>query len=114
MVFTNIQNPRCEFPQQGSEHYIRTIVKRGASIGANATIVCGHTIGEYAFIAAGAVVTKDVPAYALMAGVPAKRIGWMSRHGERLADPDEDGVMVCQKSEMKYKEVTLNHIQCLS
>jgi UDP-2-acetamido-3-amino-2,3-dideoxy-glucuronate N-acetyltransferase len=104
MVFTNITEPRCEFPQRGSEFYAKTVVKYGASIGANATIVCGHNIGRFAFIAAGAVVTKDVPDYALMAGVPAKRIGWMSRHGAQLNKPDNDGVMVCAKSGWKYKE----------
>ena len=105
MVFTNILEPRCEFPQRGSEFYLKTLVKYGASIGANATIVCGHDIGRFAFIAAGAVVTKEVPDYALMAGVPAKQIGWMSRHGVKLPKPDKDGIMVCPKSGWKYKEV---------
>ena len=82
MVFTNVLNPRSHVSRKSE--YRQTTVKKGATIGANATIVCGHDVGEYAFIAAGAVVTKDVPAYALMAGVPAKRIGWMSRYGERL------------------------------
>ena len=81
-VFTNVINPRAEIERK--DEFKPTLVKRGATIGANATIVCGHTIGAYAFIAAGAVVTKDVPDYALMAGVPARRIGWMSRAGERL------------------------------
>lgn len=76
MVFTNVKTPRCEFPRNTSADYFQTLVRRGASIGANATIVCGVTLGERCLIAAGAVVTKDVPAYALMAGVPAKRIGW--------------------------------------
>jgi UDP-2-acetamido-3-amino-2,3-dideoxy-glucuronate N-acetyltransferase len=104
MVFTNISEPRVEFPQRGSEFYLKTVVKHGASIGANATIVCGHDVGRFAFIAAGAVVTKDVPDYALMAGVPAKRIGWMSRHGAKLPPVDADGVTVCPKSGWKYKE----------
>jgi UDP-2-acetamido-3-amino-2,3-dideoxy-glucuronate N-acetyltransferase len=82
MVFTNVYNPRSAVSRKNE--YRRTLVKRGASIGANATIVCGATIGRYAFIGAGAVVNRDVPDYALMAGVPAKRIGWMSEHGERL------------------------------
>ncbi|NGQ93630.1 N-acetyltransferase [Brevibacillus sp. SYP-B805] len=84
MVFTNVRNPRSAFPRNTADDYLPTLVKRGASIGANATIVCGCTIGEWAFIAAGAVVTKDVPAYAKMAGVPARRIGWMCECGESL------------------------------
>ena len=83
MVFTNVYNPRAAVSRKAE--YRRTVVQRGATIGANATIVCGVTIGEYAFIAAGAVVNRDVAPFALMAGVPARRIGWMSRHGERLA-----------------------------
>jgi UDP-2-acetamido-3-amino-2,3-dideoxy-glucuronate N-acetyltransferase len=82
MVFTNVVNPRSHVSRKNE--YRRTLVKRGASIGANATIVCGATLGEYAFIGAGAVVAKDVPAYALMVGVPARRIGWMCQCGERL------------------------------
>lgn len=84
MVFTNVLNPRCEFPQRGSEHYLKTVVGYGASIGANATIVCGHNIGRFAFIGAGAVVTKEVPEYALMVGNPARIVGWMCRCGTRL------------------------------
>lgn len=82
MVFTNVNNPRSHVSRK--HEYRRTVVKKGATIGANATIVCGHTIGEYAFIGAGAVVTRDVQAYALMVGTPAKRIGWMCQCGERL------------------------------
>mgnify|MGYP001796258431 FL=1 len=89
MVFTNVLNPRCEFPQRGSDHYTKTLVKRGASIGANATIVCGTTIGEAAFIGAGAVVTKDVPDHALVVGNPARIIGWMTRDGKRVATQEE-------------------------
>lgn len=81
-VFTNVNNPRSAFPRKNE--YRDTVVKKGASIGANATIVCGHSVGEGAFVAAGAVVTKDVPAFALVAGVPAKRVGWMCRCGEKL------------------------------
>ena len=82
MVFTNVTNPRSHVSRK--HEYRRTLVRRGASIGANATIVCGHELGEYAFVAAGAVVTRPVPAYALVAGVPAKQIGWMCQCGERL------------------------------
>lgn len=85
MVFTNVLNPRSAVPRK--TEYRRTLVQRGATLGANCTVVCGHTIGAYAFVAAGAVVTADVPDFALVAGVPARRIGWMSRQGERLALP---------------------------
>ena len=85
MVLTNVHNPRAAVIRK--DEYRRTLVKQGASIGANATIVCGCTVGRYAFIGAGAVITKDVPDFALMAGVPARQIGWMSRHGERLNLP---------------------------
>jgi len=85
MVFTNVYNPRAEVSRK--DEYRDTLVKRGATLGANCTIVCGTTIGEYAFIGAGAVVNRDVPAFALMLGVPARQAGWMSRHGERLDLP---------------------------
>ena len=85
MVFTNVHNPRAAVVRK--DEYRRTLVKKGATIGANATLVCGVTLGEYAFIAAGAVITQDVKPYALMAGVPARQIGWMSQHGERLDLP---------------------------
>ncbi len=82
-VFTNVYNPRSAVSRK--HEYLKTVVKRGATLGANCTIVCGTTVGEYAFIGAGSVINRDVPAYALMVGVPARRIGWMSRHGERLS-----------------------------
>ena len=93
MVFTNVMNPRSHVSRKNE--YRRTRVRRGASIGANATIVCGATLGEYAFIGAGAVVAKDVPAYALMVGVPARRIGWMCQCGERLADTGAGTCRAC-------------------
>ncbi len=100
MVFTNITNPRSAVVRRGQ--YEKTVVKKGASIGANATIVCGHNIGEFAFIGAGAVVTKEVPAYALVVGNPAKQIGWMSEFGHRL-NFDKNGIAVCPESKEKYK-----------
>ena len=96
MVFTNVMNPRSHIPRKNE--YRRTLVKQGASIGANATIVCGVTLGEYAFIGAGAVVNRDVQPYALMAGVPAKRIGWMCQCGERLPDGGSGTCKACGSS----------------
>lgn len=110
-VLTNIVNPRSEIIRR--HLYEKTIIKKGASVGANATIVCGSTIGRYAFIAAGAVITKDVPDYALMMGVPARRAAWMSRHGYRLGAPDRDGVMICPYSGMRYQEVAPDVLRCL-
>jgi UDP-2-acetamido-3-amino-2,3-dideoxy-glucuronate N-acetyltransferase len=99
MVFTNVTNPRSAVNRKNE--YKKTVVKKGASIGANATIVCGHDIGRFAFIGAGAVVTKDVADYALMAGNPARQIGWMSEYGHRLKF-DKDGMAVCPESGEKY------------
>jgi UDP-2-acetamido-3-amino-2,3-dideoxy-glucuronate N-acetyltransferase len=110
-VFTNITNPRSQIVRR--HLYEKTLVRRGASVGANATIVCGSTVGQYAFIAAGAVVTKDVPDYALMMGVPARQVGWMSRHGHRLGKPDADGVMRCPESGWRYKEIGPGLLRCL-
>ncbi len=98
-VFTNVTNPRSGVNRRGQ--YERTTVKKGASIGANATIVCGHDIGRYAFIGAGAVVTKTVPDYALVVGNPAKQIGWMSEYGHRLNFNDE-GEAICPESQERY------------
>lgn len=100
MVFTNVVNPRSGVNRRGQ--YTKTTVKKGASIGANATIVCGHDIGEYAFIGAGSVVTKHVPDYALVVGNPARQIGWMSEFGHRL-NFDENGIAICPESNEKYK-----------
>lgn len=99
-VFTNVTNPRSAVNRRGS--YAKTTVKKGATIGANATIVCGHDIGEYAFIGAGAVVTKNVPPYALLVGNPARHIGWMSEFGHRL-EFDASGMAVCPESNEKYR-----------
>lgn len=99
-VFTNVTNPRSGVNRRGE--YAKTHVGKGATIGANATIVCGHDIGAYAFIGAGAVVTKDVPAYALLVGNPAKQIGWMSEYGHRLTF-DENGIAICEESKEEYK-----------
>ena len=98
MVFTNVINPRSHVSRKNE--YKRTLVRRGTSIGANATIVCGVTLGEYSFVGAGAVITKDVPPYALMAGVPARRIGWMCQCGERLPD---SGVGTCAACGSSYE-----------
>ena len=84
MVFTNIKQPRSEFPQRGTEFYLKTLVKKSASLGANCTIVCGTTIGQYAFVGAGAVVTRDVPDFALVVGNPAKRLSWVCKCGQKI------------------------------
>ena len=99
MVFTNIINPRSQVVRK--DHYERTLVRKGATIGANATIVCGHEIGEYAFVGAGAVVTKNVPPYALVVGNPGRQTGWMSEYGHRLHF-DERGIATCPESHEKY------------
>lgn len=101
MVFTNVYNPRALVERK--EEYRDTRVGRGATLGANCTVLCGTTIGEHAFVAAGAVVLRDVTPYALMAGVPARRLGWMSRFGERLPEPGDDGVSVCPGSGERYR-----------
>jgi UDP-2-acetamido-3-amino-2,3-dideoxy-glucuronate N-acetyltransferase len=100
-VFTNVINPRSQVNRKSE--YIPTLVKRGATIGANATIVCGVHLGNYAFVGAGAVVCDNVPDYALMLGVPAKQKGWMSRHGQRLLPQDDLGLLRCPQSGWRYK-----------
>lgn len=101
MVFTNILDPKCKYPQVGAQFYIKTLVKEGASIGANATIVCGHTLGKHCMIGAGSVVTKDVPDYALVIGNPGRVVGWVSEAGKRLKF-DENGKAYCEKSGKNY------------
>lgn len=102
-VFTNVNNPRADVSRK--DEFRPTPIGRGASVGANATIVCGHSLGEYCFIGAGAVVTKDVLAFALMAGNPARRIGWMSKAGERLGSD-----LVCVRSGERYRQTALGHL----
>lgn len=109
-VFTNILNPRSAITRK--EQYRQTLVQRGATIGANATIVCGHTIGRYALIGAGAVVTKEIPPYALVVGNPSRQIGWVSEYGHRL-DFDADGGAVCPESGQKYR-LTENGVERIS
>lgn len=110
-VFTNVTNPRSQVRRH--HLYERTLVRRGATIGANATLICGVTVGRYAFVGAGAVVCRDVPDYGLVLGVPARRHGWMSRHGCRLRDPDPTGVMKCLESGWRYKELEPGVLRCL-
>ncbi|KIH75765.1 UDP-2-acetamido-3-amino-2,3-dideoxy-glucuronate N-acetyltransferase [Geoalkalibacter ferrihydriticus] len=110
-VLTNVTNPRSQVVRR--ELYEKTLLRRGCSIGANATIVCGITIGRYAFIGAGAVVAKNVPDYALMVGVPAKQVGWMSRHGHVLKDPDTQGILVCPESRLRYQLNNEGALRCL-
>jgi UDP-2-acetamido-3-amino-2,3-dideoxy-glucuronate N-acetyltransferase len=105
MVFTNILNPRSEFPQRGSEFYLKTIVKKSASLGANSTIVCGHSIGKYAFVGAGSVVTKEVPDYAMVFGNPARLKGWVCACGNRLdlsLDERPEEKATCSKCNRNY------------
>jgi UDP-2-acetamido-3-amino-2,3-dideoxy-glucuronate N-acetyltransferase len=109
-VLTNVSNPRSQVLRHSL--YEKTLIRRGATIGANATVVCGVTLGRYCFIAAGAVVTKDVPDYALIVGVPGKQKGWMSRHGH-IINPDKNGMMICPESHFKYKEISPGTVKCL-
>jgi UDP-2-acetamido-3-amino-2,3-dideoxy-glucuronate N-acetyltransferase len=110
-VFTNISNPRSQIVRR--HMYERTLIRRGATIGANATIVCGREVGRYAFIGAGATVASNVPDYALMLGVPARQVGWMSRHGHRLPKVDSGKLMVCSESHWRYQEVERGIVRCL-
>ena len=110
-VLTNVKTPRAEVPRK--DNFKKTLVRRGATIGANATLVCQLTVGRYAFVAAGAVVTADVPDYGLVAGVPGRQVGWASRHGLRLPAPNAHGVMVCPESGRLYQEVAPGVVRCL-
>lgn len=110
-VLTNVRNPRSQVNRHSL--YETTLLKRGCTIGANATIVCGVTVGRYAFIGAGSVVTKDVPDYALILGNPGRQVGWMSRHGHRLDPADAEGVMRCRETGYRYKEVEPGFLRCL-
>lgn len=110
-VLTNVTNPRSQVLRRAL--YEKTLLRRGCSIGANATVVCGITIGRYAFIAAGAVVAKDVPDYALMVGVPARQMGWMSRHGHVLKDPGAQGILTCPESGLRYQVNSEGALRCL-
>jgi len=110
-VLTNVTNPRSQVVRH--DLYERTVFRRGATVGANATVVCGIELGRYCFIAAGAVVTKDVPDYAMIVGVPGRQTGWMSRHGLPLGRPDKDGVMVCPESGYRYREIESGVMRCL-
>jgi UDP-2-acetamido-3-amino-2,3-dideoxy-glucuronate N-acetyltransferase len=110
-VLTNVTNPRSQVKRHSL--YEKTVLRRGCTVGANATVVCGVTVGRYAFIAAGAVVAADVPDYALMVGVPARQVGWMSRHGHRLDKADASGIYVCPESNFRYREVEPGVMKCL-
>ncbi len=110
-VFTNVINPRSQIIRHSE--YKHTLVRRGATIGANATLICGITIGRYAFIGAGSVVRKDVSDYALILGVPGVQKGWMSRHGFRLHTTDEKNIFVCPGSGWKYQETSPGILKCL-
>ena len=110
-VLTNVSNPRSQVNRHSL--YETTLLRRGCTIGANATIVCGVTVGRYAFVGAGSVVTKDIPEYALVVGNPASQVGWMSRHGHRLGEPDQDGLMRCPETNYRYRETEPGVIRCL-
>jgi UDP-2-acetamido-3-amino-2,3-dideoxy-glucuronate N-acetyltransferase len=110
-VLTNVTNPRSQINRHAL--YEKTILRRGCTVGANATVICGVTIGRYAFIGAGAVATKDVPDYALMLGNPARQKGWMSRHGHRLSAADNQGILRCPESGYRYKEIESGVLRCL-
>jgi UDP-2-acetamido-3-amino-2,3-dideoxy-glucuronate N-acetyltransferase len=110
-VLTNVTNPRSEIRRR--HLYEPTVLRRGCTLGANATVLTGVTIGRYAFVAAGAVITGDVDDYAMMVGTPARRVGWMSRHGLPLRDPDDEGVYTCPESGWRYQQGEDGDLRCL-
>ena len=110
-VLTNVTNPRSQINRH--ELFEKTVIRHGATVGANATIVCGIELGRYSFIAAGAVVATNVSDYALMLGIPARQVGWMSRHGHRLKKRDSSGILVCPESGFRYKEVNPGVLKCM-
>jgi len=110
-VFTNVSNPRSAVSRR--HLFEQTLVRRGATVGANATVVCGVEIGKHALIGAGAVVTRSVRPYALVLGVPATQVAWMSRHGHRLENPDAEGIFTCPESGLRYREIDPAVLRCL-
>jgi UDP-2-acetamido-3-amino-2,3-dideoxy-glucuronate N-acetyltransferase len=110
-VFTNVKNPRAELSRKGS--FEATRVQRGATLGANATVVCGVTLGRYTLVGAGAVVNASHPDYALLVGVPARQVGWVGRHGHRLRERDKDGNLLCPESKFRYRESPGGTLRCL-
>jgi UDP-2-acetamido-3-amino-2,3-dideoxy-glucuronate N-acetyltransferase len=110
-VFTNVKNPRAELTRRSS--FVSTLVRRGATLGANATVICGAELGRYALVGAGAVVTGRYPDYALLLGVPARQVGWVSRHGHRLQERDDDGNLLCPESRFRYREAPNGTLSCL-
>jgi len=110
-VFTNVINPRSQIVRRSE--YLPTLVRKGATIGANATILCGITIGRYAFVGAGSLVRNNVPDYGLVYGIPGRLRGWMSRHGYRLPDPDGQGIMVCPSTGWRYQVLEEQVVRCL-
>jgi len=110
-VFTNVKNPRSELSRKSE--FLRTRIRRGATLGANATVICGADLGRYALVGAGATVSGQHPDYALLLGVPARRVGWVSRHGHRLETRDGDGNLLCPESRFRYREQPSGVLSCL-
>jgi len=110
-VFTNVKNPRAELSRKSE--FVTTRVRRGATLGANATVICGSDLGRYALVGAGAVVSGRYPDYALLLGVPARHAGWVSRHGHRLEERDAEGNLLCPESRLRYRELATGRLSCL-